>query len=113
MIEKARKILVVVVAFALIAIGFIFFASGFEKVSENPIDARHTDAHTEIVTDYKYEYDIFSEEGFKKMPNIHSQQFPEKWEICYSTEYKNGATRTEWREVTREEYEDYYKEMEK
>ena len=70
-------------------------------VEEYPIDARHTESYTGIDTTYemKWNGDTFSE-----MPNTHTEVFPEKYEIQYRINYDDGNTKTEWREVARDEY---------
>lgn len=72
---------------------------------EYPIDARYTESYQGIETTYDYEVDLFSENGLKKMPNIHSTIVPEKYELQYRIKYDNGTSRTEWRIVARDEYE--------
>lgn len=71
-------------------------------VEEYPIDARYTESYTGIDTTYemKWNGDTWSE-----MPNTHTKVFPEKYEIQYRINYDNGSTKTEWREVARDEYE--------
>lgn len=109
--EDLIKAGLLIIVFALMAIGIVVVIKNLPKqIGEKPIDCRHTDAYIGIVTEYKYIYDIFSEEGFKKVPYTYSKSFPEKWEICYEIEYDNGTTKTEWREVTQQEYEDFLKE---
>ena len=85
---------------------FIIFLCGCAKqIDEYPTDARYTEAYQGIETTYDYEFDIFSEEGFKKMPNTHSRMFPAKYELQYRIKYDDGTSRTEWRTVARDEYE--------
>lgn len=80
-----------------------------KQIDEYPIDARYTEAYQGIVTTYEYELDIFSEEGFKKMPNTHSKMFPAKYELQYRIKYDDGTSKTEWRTVARDEYEAFMK----
>ena len=77
---------------------------------EYPIDARYTESYQGIETTYDYEFDLFSDNGFKKMPNVHSTIVPEKYELQYKINYDNGATRAEWRTVTKDEYNKFLKE---
>lgn len=108
--DKIISIILSVGLIALVIIGIIAIVRNCPKqIGEKPIDARHTDAYVGIVTDYEYVLDLWGDGGFKKMPNTHSKSFPEKWEICYQIEYNNGTTKTEWREVTKQEYEDFLK----
>ena len=75
------------------------------NATTRPIDARYTPSYQGIETTYEYTYDIFSDEGFKKVPNTHSTIFPEKYEIQYEISYPSGTYQYQWREVTKEEYE--------
>ncbi len=79
--------------------------SSAEVVNEVPVDTRHTESHQEIVTDYDYQYDFFSGEGFRLMPNTHTAIIPDKYEVQYRVYYDNYTNETEWREVARDEYE--------
>lgn len=79
-------------------------------IEEYPIDARYTESYQGIETTYDYEFDLFSENGFKKMPNVHSTIVPEKYELQYRINYDDKTTRTEWRTVTKDEYNNFIKE---
>lgn len=90
----------------LIAITMATFICGCAKVvDEIPIDARFTESHQEIRTDYDYQVDILGEETFKLMPNIHTVTIPDKYEVQYRVYYDDSTNKTEWREVARDEYE--------
>lgn len=71
-------------------------------VEEHPIDARYTESYTGIDTTFEMQWDG---DTWSKMPNTHSKVFPAKYEIQYRINYDDGSTKTEWREVARDEYE--------
>lgn len=71
-------------------------------VEEHPIDARYTESYKGIDTTYEMKW---NGDTWAEMPNTHSVVFPEKYEIQYRINYDNGTTKTEWREVARDEYE--------
>lgn len=81
----------------------IFAMCGCAKVVEEyPIDARYTESYKGIDTTYEMKW---NGDAWAEMPNTHSVVFPEKYEIQYRINYDNGSTKTEWREVARDEYE--------
>ena len=100
-------IMAVIVAATLCGCLYIYDnkRSSVEVVNEVPIDTRYTESHQEIVTDYDYQYDFFSGEGFRLMPNTHTAIIPDKYEVQYRVYYDNCTNDTEWREVARDEYE--------
>lgn len=71
-------------------------------VEEYPIDARYTESYIGIDTTYEMKW---NGNTWSEMPNTHTKAFPEKYEIEYRINYDDGSTKTEWREVARDEYE--------
>ena len=98
-------IVFLVIVISAVIMLLIFLEPAFNVVNEYPIDTRYTESQQGIETTYKYIYDIFSDEGFKKVPDTHTTIYPEKYEVLYVVEYETGRTAEEWREVTKQEYE--------
>ena len=84
-----------------------------EVENEKIIDVRFTPSHEEIQTTQEYEFDIFSENLFKKMPNVHTVTVPDKYEVQYRIYWSDGKTDTEWREVPRDVYEEAQEQINK
>lgn len=86
----------------LLAITLFAMCGCANVVEEHPIDARYTASYIGIVTTYEMKW---NGDTWANMPNTHTKVFPEKYEIQYRINYDNGSTKTEWREVARDEYE--------
>ena len=95
---------------ALVLVATIATTVAFENLSlqpevgRSPIDVRHTDAYSEVETDYEYEYNAFKGE-FQLVPNFHTEYYPEAWYVQYEITYADGSTDTEWVEVGETEYD--------
>ena len=94
------------VAMVLMLIGIRHRLSHGDEVSRTVTDARFTPSYVGIETTYEYTYDVFSDEGFKKVPNTHSKIYPDTYELEYRVEYEDGTVATEWETATKEQY--YY-----
>ena len=93
----------------LLAMVMLFAMCGCANVvEEHPIDARYTESYIGIDTTYEMKW---NGETWSQMPNTHTKVFPEKYEIQYRINYDDGSTKTEWREVARDEYEAVLKEL--
>lgn len=77
-----------------------------EEVRRYPIDARYTPSYQGIETTYENKYDFGTGE-FRLMPDTHTTVYPEKYEIQYRIIYNDDTTDTEWRQVAKDEYEEY------
>ena len=93
-----KKIIILLVIMLFVMCG----CTKVKVVEEHPIDARYTESYKGIDTTYEMKWDG---DTWAEMPNTHSVVFPEKYEIQYRINYDNGSTKTEWREVARDEYE--------
>lgn len=92
----------------IIPIFFIMFLCGCSTpIDEYPTNARYIPPYQNVETTYEYRYDLFY--GFKEMPNIHTKNYPERYELQYCIKFNNNKTTLEWREVTKEEYEAFIK----
>ncbi|MBQ9975851.1 MAG: hypothetical protein IJP16_05010 [Clostridia bacterium] len=74
-----------------------------EEVERTAIDCRYTEAHTEVVTDYKHKYSWYHGD-FMLVPDTHTEYRPEKYEILYLVKYDDGSSREEWKQVDRNTY---------
>lgn len=102
--KKMKKVILILLTMAM-----LFTMCGCANVVEEyPIDARYTESYAGIDTTYEMKW---NGETWSEMPNTHTKVFPEKYEIQYRINYDDGSTKTEWREVARDEYETVLKEL--
>lgn len=74
-------------------------------IEKEVIDNRYTPERQEVVTDYKYEWSWWQGD-FVLVPDVHTEIFPEKYEILYCVTYDDGTTKNLWEQVTKEQYYD-------
>jgi len=81
-----------------------------EEVSHEVIDYQHTPAHSEVVTDYDYRYNVLSG-GWQLVPNTHSVFYDDKYELKYHVTYDDDSTGDVWKKVTEQEYKNAVNEL--
>ena len=94
----------VFVAMIIIIIGIRHSLNHGEEMSRIVVDTQYIPSYQGIETTYEYTYDIFSEEGFKKVPNTHSKIYPDEYRLLYMVTYEDGTVTNEWVTVTKDEY---------
>ena len=100
---KAIKRLIVLIV--LVAAVLSLAACDNREITQKTIvDAKYTPQTQEIVTDYEYKYSWIHGD-FVLVPNTHTIESPEKYEIKYFVEYDDGGNEYIWENVSKEEYE--------
>lgn len=74
-----------------------------EEVERTAIDCRYTEAHTELVTEYKHVFSLWKGD-FVLVPDTHTKFFPDKYELLYIVKYDDGTSCEKWEEVSQNEY---------
>lgn len=93
------------IAFLLVFPLLFFSCAPIAEVNVQTIDKRFEPGHYETKTDYVYKVDLLGDETFKLLPNVSTVWIEDQYFVEYEIFYENGATKTEWKSVTKEEYE--------
>lgn len=95
-----------------IALIVVFFTGCAEIVSEKPIDTEYIAAYDAMETVYGYKYDWLNGE-LRYLPEYKMVHHEEEYKVQYERMWSNGYTDTYWVTVSKAEYENALKEIEK
>lgn len=97
------KKLIIFVLLAALVIILLCACGTHEVIDRKPVDVRHTEAFSQVETDYVYKYNMLKGE-FQLVPDIRTVYYAEKWEIRWLTIYSNQSEDMEWVKCSEEEY---------
>ena len=90
----------------------VLLFTGCEIISEKPIDAEYIAAYDAMETVYTYKYDWLHGE-FRYLPELKMVHHDEEYKIQYERVWSDNSTETFWRTVSKSEYEEALKQIEK
>ena len=83
-----------------------------DVVSEEPIDVEYIAAYDAQEMTYGYKYDWWHGD-FKYLPEYKKVHHDEEYKVQYEQVWSDGSTTTYWKTVSKSEYEDALKVIEK
>ena len=96
---------IILIAFLLVFPLLFYSCAPIAEMDIQTSDKRFEPGHYETKTDYVYKFDLMGNEMFKLLPNVSTVWIEDQYFVEYEIFYKNGATKTEWKSVTKEEYD--------
>lgn len=90
----------------------VLLFTGCEIISEKPIDAEYIAAYDAMETVYSYKYDWLHGE-FRYLPELKMVHHEDEYKVQYERVWSDNSTETYWKTVSKGEYEDALKEIEK
>lgn len=95
-----------------LALFAVLFTGCVESISEKPIDVEYIAAYDAMETVYSYKYDWYHGD-FKYLPELKMVHHDEAYKVQYERLWSDGTTDTCWVEVSKTEYENALRQIEK
>lgn len=95
-----KKVLSLLIAVLII---MLCFCSCAEVIKKEPIDYAYTEPYTSIETDYKYKYNIMTDE-YDLVPYVHTVTHSARYKVKYHIKYDDGSEKNVWETVDEDTY---------
>ena len=92
---------IIIFALVIILLTNLICGCGKEIIDKQPVDVRHTSAHTEVQT---YNQPIWTGKAMFLIPMTRHINHPEKWEILWLYSYSDNTYSRKWAKCTESEY---------
>lgn len=103
---KKIAILLTLALFTVLLIGCV------EPVSQKPINTEYIASYDAMETVYRYKYDWYHSD-FKYMPELKMVHHEEEYRVQYERVWTDGTKDTYWLSVSKAEYENALRQIEK